>query len=334
MLYESLRYLQGRQASTAAGTTPWTDPQQASCQRQVVMTLGDAGSAPDRYVPGNIPASNASERARGVDAYATPPLDVMAWTRAVGALESDGAGGNPQPLPALAALDRLDHGQVGASFYAAGLAYWSHRHALRAGGAPVEHFAGDLQVKAATSPTPLLLAAKYGGFVDENGDGNPFRATAGDAYAEWSVDGRWPSHYLPGGDPQALVALLRAAVIQAGRATVATTMAGPSLMALANDAEQAYWFQLQMNLADGAMRLSRDAFRLGADGGVVVGKPVWQIGGAVQNRPVHTLDAQGALMPLVWDRLDKEQRRAFDPHGDGQGPARQIGRASCRERVF
>lgn len=322
LLYESLRYLQGRQASAAAATTSWTDPQQASCQRQVVMTLGDAGAALDRYVPGHIPAGNTAERARGVDAYTTPPLDVMAWTRAAGVLESDGTQGNPQPLPALAALDRLDHGPHGASFYAAGLAYWSHRHALRAGGVPVEHFAGDVQVTAATSPSPLLLAAKYGGFVDENGDGNPFRATAGDTHAEWSVDGRWPSHYFPGGDPQALIALLRAAFVQAGRATVAPAIAGPSLMALANGAEPAYWYQSQIYLADGAMRLSRDAFRLGADGGVVAGKPVWRIGGTVPSRPVHTLDAQGGLMPLAWDRLSAEQRRAFDPRGDGQGPAR------------
>ncbi|WP_308922366.1 PilC/PilY family type IV pilus protein [Janthinobacterium sp. J1-1] len=327
LLYESLRYLQGRQASAAAGTTSWTDPQQASCQRQVVMTLGDAGAVLDRYVPGHIPAANSSERARGVDAYVTPPLDVMAWTRAVGALESDGAGGNPQPLPGLAALDRLDHGVHGGSFYAAGLAYWSHRHALRLGGGPVDHYAGELLAMAAKgegyiSPSPLLLAAKYGGFVDENGDGNPFRAMAGDFYAEWSVDGRWPSHYLPGGDPQALIALLRAAFVQAGRATEAATIAGPSLMALANGAEQAYWFQSQINLADGAMRVSRNAFHLGADGGVVAGKPVWQIGGRVPNRPIHTLDAQGGLTPLAWDRLDTEQRRMFDPRGDGLGPAR------------
>ncbi|MGK5027753.1 pilus assembly protein [Janthinobacterium sp. RB2R34] len=329
LLYESLRYLQGRQASAAvaAMATSWTDPLQASCQRQVVITLGDAGASQDRYVPGHVPATNSAGRARGVDAYTTPALDVMAWTRAVGVLESDGAGGNPQPLPALAALDRQDHGEHGGSFYAAGLAYWSHRHALRPGGLPVDHYAGELLATAARPddakyPSPLLLAAKYGGFVDENGDGNPFRAMAGDYRAEWSVDGRWPSHYFPGGDPTALIALLRAAFVEADRATVAATIAGPSLMALANGAEQAYWFQSQINLADGAMRVSRDAFRLGADGAVVAGKPVWQIVGAAPGPSVHTLDAQGGLTPLAWDRLSAEQRRAFDPHGDGQGPAR------------
>ncbi|OYO25717.1 pilus assembly protein [Janthinobacterium sp. PC23-8] len=329
LLYESLRYLQGRQASSvAAAPASWRDPRQASCQRQVVITLGDAGAAQDRYVPGHIPAANSGERARGVDAYATPPFDVMAWTRAVGVLESDATQGNPQPLPALAALERLEHGRHGASFYAAGLAYWSHRQTLRAGGEPVEHYAGDLHAMtaspdAATLPSPLLLAAKYGGFADDNGDGNPFRATAGDAYFEWSVDGRWPARYLPGNDPPALIALLRAAVRQARRATVAATIAGPSLMALASGAEQAYLFQSRINLADGAMRVSRDAVRLGVDGDVAAGKPVWQIsGGSVSNRPVHTLDAQGALMPLAWDRLDKEQRRAFDLHDDGQGAVR------------
>ena len=328
LLYESLRYLQGRQASTVAGSASWSDPRQASCQRQVVLTLGDAGAAPDRYVPGHVPAPDSGERARGADAYATPPFDVTAWTRAVGALESDGAQGNPQPLPALAALDRLNYGQHGASYYAAGLAYWSHRQALRAGGLPVEHYAGNLSAMASRPdvpalPTPLLLAAKYGGFADENGDGNPFRASTGDAYLEWSVDGRWPGHYLPGNDPPALIALLRAAVRQAGRATVAASIAGPSLMALASGAEQAYWFRSQINLADGVMRVARDAFQLGADGGVLAGKAVWRLDGEAVPKPaVHTLDAQGALMPLAWDRLDTQQRSAFDPDGDGQGPAR------------
>ena len=299
LLYESLRYLQGRQASVAG--TSWRDPQQASCQRQVVVTLGDAGASADRQVPGNT-VPDAGGGARAADSFTTPPLDVMAWTRAVGMLESDGDRGNPQPLPALAALDRLDYGRDDASFYAAGLAYWSHRQALRAGSGRVVHHAGDLMATApqADAITPLRLAAKYGGFLDENGDGNPFYSITGNAYAEWSRNQDLPAHYFPAGDPPALIAGLRAAVQQADRATIAPALAGPSLLALARNGEDAYWFDAQLQLGEGAMRLSRHAFRIGADGGVIAGKALWQVDNALRERPVYTLGAQGALIALPW----------------------------------
>ena len=358
LLYESLRYLQGRQASAPVPpatappaiddglpvVTAWSDPQTASCQRHTIVSLGDAGMAGDRYVPGNVPVAPASngDLARAADVFASPPFDAMAWTHAVGSLESGGTPGNPAPRPDLAALELLSDGSGGASYHAAGLAYWSHVQPLRPGGkndgvATVEHYAGDLRqgdpagVPAATpASTPLLLAAKYGGFIDANGDANPFKSATGSALEEWSVDGRWPAHYLPGSDPAALIAGLRAAFAAADKATLPTTIAGPALMALASGTEQAYWFQTQLRLADGSMSLSRAAFAVGADGALLPGKPWWRSGGQDKPvpdgtpaalRPVYTLDAKGALMPLAWTRLDAELRSAFDG-GDGQGEVR------------
>ena len=354
LLYESLRYLQGRQASTAVPpataapaiddglpvVTYWSDPQSASCQRHIVVSLGDAGMAGDRYVPGNVPATPASngDRARAADGFAPPPFDAMAWTHAVGSLESSGAQGNPAPRTELAALELLADGAGGASYHAAGLAYWSHVQALRPGArndgvAKVEHYAGDLRQGdpagvSAVMPasTPLLLVAKYGGFLDANGDANPYKSATGNALEEWSVDGRWPSHYLPGSDPAALIAGLRAAFAAADMGSLPATLAGPALMALASGTEEAYWFQTQMRLADGSMSLSRTAFAGGADGALLPGKPGWRVGGReklvpdgtpVSLRPVYTLDARGSLMPLAWNRLDAEQRGAFEG-GDGQ----------------
>jgi len=210
---------------------------------------------------------------------------------------------------------------------------------LRPGGkndgmAKVEHYAGDLRrgdpagVPGSTpATTPLLLAAKYGGFLDANGDANPFKSATGSALEEWSVDGRWPAHYLPGSDPAALIAGLRAAFAAADKATLPAALAGPALMALASGTEEAYWFQTQLRLADGSMSLSRAAFAVGADGALLPGKPWWRAGAQdkpvldgtpASLRPVYTLDAKGALMPLAWTRLDAEQRGAFDG-GDGQG---------------
>ena len=358
LLYESLRYLQGRQASAVVPpvTAPpaiddglpvviaWSDPQTASCQRHSIVTLGDAGMAVDRYVPGNVPLTPASngDRARAADGFASPPFDAMAWTHAVGSLESGGAQGNPAPRPELAALEWLAEGAGGASYHAAGLAYWSHVQTLRPGSkndgvARVEHYAGDLRQgdpageSAATSAaTPLSLVAKYGGFLDANGDANPFKSMSGSALEEWSPDGRWPAHYLPGSDPAALIGGLRAAFAAADKGTLSATLAGPALMALASGTEEAYWFQTRMRLADGGMTLSRTAFALGADGTLLPGKPSWTAGGQDKSvpdgapaplRPVYTLDPQGTLMPLAWARLDGEQRGAFDG-GDGQGEAR------------
>ncbi|MDZ5636886.1 pilus assembly protein [Janthinobacterium sp. GMG1] len=358
LLYESLRYLQGRQASPVVPpatappaiddglpvVTQWSDPQTASCQRHIAVSLGDAGMAGDRYVPGNVPHTPASsgDRARAADGFAPPPFDAMAWTHAVGSLESGGTPGNPAPRPDLAALEWLADGVGGASYHAAGLAYWSHVQALRPGAkndglAKVEHYAGDLRQgdpagESATTPaaTPLLLAAKYGGFLDGNGDANPFKSATGSALSEWSVDGRWPAHYLPGSDPAALIAGLRAAFAVADKATLPATLAGPALMALASGTEEAYWFQTQMRLADGSMTLLRTAFAVGADGALLPGKPSWTAGGQEKPvpdgtpaalHPVYTLDAKGALMPLAWTRLDAEQRSAFDG-GDGRGEVR------------
>ncbi|PKB24375.1 pilus assembly protein [Janthinobacterium sp. 64] len=358
LLYESLRYLQGRQASAVVPpatappaidgglpvVTAWSDPQTASCQRHIVVSLGDAGMAGDRYVPGNVPVAPASngDRARAADGFVPPPFDAMAWTHAVGSLESGGTPGNPAPRPDLAALEWLSDGVGGASYHAAGLAYWSHVQPLRPGGkndglTKVEHYAGDLRQgdpagESATTPaaTPLLLAAKYGGFLDANGDANPFKSATGSAFDEWSVDGRWPAHYLPGSDPAALIAGLRAAFAAADKATLPATLAGPALMALASGTEEAYWFQTQLRLADGGMSLSRTAFAVGVDGTLLPGKPSWTAGGQEKSvpdgtpaslRPVYTPDAKGALMPLAWTRLAAEQRGAFDG-ADGRGEAR------------
>ena len=351
LLYESLRYLQGRQASPVVppATAPpamdeglpvvtlWSDPQAASCQRQVVVSLGDAGLAGDRYVPGNVPVRPApgggNDRARAVDGFAPPPLDAMAWTRAVGKLESDGGQGNPAPLPALAGLELLAEATGGASYHAAGLAYWSHVQALRPGrstGAPtVDHYAGDLrQGDPAAGPdvTPLLLAAKYGGFQDANGDANPFRSATGSALAEWSMDGRRPAHYLPGSDPPALVAGLRAAFAAADQGTDPLALPGPALVALASGTEEAYWFHTQLRLADGGMSLSRSGLAVGGEGGLAIGKTWWQTGevaaaAPVALRPVYTPGAGGALVPLAWQALSAAQRVAFDG-GDGQGERR------------
>ncbi|MFZ4876896.1 pilus assembly protein [Janthinobacterium sp. Mn2066] len=312
LLYESLRYLQGRQASAAMAQvaddgwpviTNWNDPQVASCQRHIVISLGDAGMTADRYVPGNLPNSGADpgDRARGVDGFVAPPLDVMAWTRAVGALEMQ-RGSN------LAGLEWMRDGMGGASFHAAGLAYWSHVSALRPGGSvgSLTHYAGELlpanHVAAAT--TPLVLAARHG--ADRDSD----------------VDSGLPSHYLSGSDPVALIAGVRAAFLAADHGVPSTAVAGPSLMALASGAEGAYLFQSQMQLSDGSMTLSRLPFTVGADGAVIAGKPLWVAGQAA--RPVFTPAASGALIPLSWPRLDAGQRSIFDGEDsqDGLGDAR------------
>jgi len=356
ILYESLRYLQGRQPS-AANTlhndglplqANWSDPQQAACQRHAVLTLADAGMAPDWFVPGNVPgttagAAGAGSRARGADAYTAPPFDVMAWTGAVGKLESAGAAA--APAAAANGLERQFYGPHGASYYAAGLAYWSHVRPIRplavndnAAGAAilsaVAHTTADLQPANSTMPgdlpvTPLLLAARYGGDGDAASNGRPFSAPGDAASAalasSWRSASRLPHHYLPGNNPAALIAGLHELVLATDRATLVPALPGPSLLALADGVEEAYWFDTRMRLDDGSMQLARASFALGTDGSVTPGKVWWRSGGVLPEtkaggagagasgtlRPVHTPDGQGGLLVLDWPRLSAQQRSWF-----------------------
>lgn len=235
LYYESIRYLQGRQPTPSAVSgitaafkdgfpayTTWTDPVLASCQRNYVLAIADINTHWDRFVPGNT--RTYTDSARAVESFDN--FDVMEWTRKVGDLESQTAGGNPNRDTALANLQTLDTGSGDhGTYYMAGTAYWAATSAFRPNmpNLRVTTFSidvdegGDGTVTTAKRRSQLYLAAKYGGFNDRNNDGNPFRTYAADGRtvvtnnSEWedAPGSRVPSNWFLAGQPAKMIAAIR-----------------------------------------------------------------------------------------------------------------------------
>lgn len=221
--YEGLRYIMGldptpsfsssvntyqemdgfpvyNQASSAAGTFSWIDPITTAnaCQANYALYVGDQFAHEDNYLPGSPtaspPVTSCTTECADFQFYpattppATPSLTLMqadTWTNTVGSLEGLGNIGNSTRS------GRND------GFWIAGLAYWANMNDVRPtipGNQSVTTFVVDTQEYYATVPlrqaNQLWLAAKYGGFDDLNGDGDPNDGAANKdtANAEWTSD--------------------------------------------------------------------------------------------------------------------------------------------------
>ena len=284
LYYEGIRYLQGKMPTAEAtqGMTEamkdgfpvydkWTDPIIASCQKNYILTIADVNTHWDRYIPGNNrttygAGSPAYDKARAVEpaeAGKTPALDVTTWTQKVGAMESDPGGTYTNPLKnsSLTNLDTRDSGAGGhGTYYMAGLAYWANVNDIRKDKpVRVKTFAIDVDeggnglidgnirtIKPRDSQ--LYLAAKYGGFNDTNGDGNPFITLSTDgstqitsSTTEWSSDGSVPSNYFLAGQPRELIKSIRKVFAAVGAAS--GSLSGVSLSTSRLTADGAFVYQ-------------------------------------------------------------------------------------------
>jgi type IV pilus assembly protein PilY1 len=249
LYYEGIRYLQGKAPTPEAMDgmqeamlegfpviASNVDPVVTACQKNYLISFGDANTHWDRYLPGNGRTSfngmqPAYDPVRPVESAVqgkTPMLDVKPWTEKVGKMEADSTGlyNNPFPHPRLTDLHMLDTGADGhGSYYIAGLAYWANTQDIRhdkpvrvrtlvvdfddGGNGSLD--GGSRAFKPRESQ--LFLAAKYGGFRDANQDGNPFVSYADDGKAlsrfsvdEWDAAGSGaPETYVLGGDPLQLI---------------------------------------------------------------------------------------------------------------------------------
>ncbi|MET3134632.1 type IV pilus assembly protein PilY1 [Oxalobacteraceae bacterium GrIS 1.11] len=329
MYYEALRYLQGRQPSAGAASfsvddgmpvfKAWSDPLLAACQRNLIVTIGNANTAGDRYVPGNT-RGDYLDAARPVDTFVRQaPLNVMDWTGRVGKMEADAAYGNRAPRVGLRDLATQDTGQAGrGTYYVAGLAYWAHTNAIRADRpVRVDNAVLDLDwggngALADSNPraikprnSQLYLTAKYGGFDDINRDGNPFRG---------ADEGSDPAHYFLGGDPVALIgavrAMLGAASAPPGR------LPGMSALALPAPGADAFLFQADFAPAERSGGLSRFAVSIDGDGQLSIGKRLWEAGAllsaSASQRHIYTVGGAGATIPFEWSKLTAMQRGLLD----------------------
>lgn len=366
LYYEGMRYLQGRQPSPGnpggavsfddgAIVTPWREASTNACQRQIVLTIGNANPIDDRYVPGNGGGAQP-DAVRPSDAFGATRLDTTGWTRRIGDSEADPSGsfGNPARRPGLAGLESQQTGEGGrGSYYAAGLAYWAHVNPIRPDKTfMLENIVIDLDASAdgngdaRARDSVLYLAAKYGGFHDRNHDGTLFRsALPGAAEAapddvEWTGGGVDPANYFRASDPAALLAALRDAFDTAAAGLAPGRMTTQIVMAAPDPGVETYLFQSESDLTDAAGSLSRHAVTFDAQGGARIGKRLWDaarlldgdsgIGAALAPMPapaarrLYTFDNDGApaTVPLEWARLSAAQRALLDlaPAGDGVAP--------------
>ena len=250
MYYESIRYLQhhpnGPTPEAISGLpntayadnypvyTNWgksvaDDPMINACQRNYVFLIGDINTHEDHYVPGNA-KTGEGDPARAADTYSG--FNVRDWTNRVGALETNQpAAGNSNPLVNDAShnytlLGDLDHATSHwASYYLAGIAYWAHTYGFRPDmpSARVTTYVIDVNengngtVGQTQRQSQFFLAAKYGGFNDVNGDGNPFKTfdkdgtTVVNNNTEWesSAGSNTPYNWFLGGQPDTMITAIK-----------------------------------------------------------------------------------------------------------------------------
>lgn len=169
-----------------------------SCLRNSILSIADVFTHADHSVPGNT-RSQTGDFTRGAES--NPTLDATAWTKVVGGFESNTsvsyvdargrtqttAGKQPAGNTMYSGLANLDTQQTGAgngSYHMAGLAYFANTQPFNEAypKARVRTFAIDVNENRSSDSVSfrrqrqLYLAAKYGGFDDNNTDksGNPF----------------------------------------------------------------------------------------------------------------------------------------------------------------
>ena len=222
--------------------TAWEDPIQYSCQKNFIVGINDAYPWMDKKLPGTHFTSGTYRGVSlaagdyGEPSNPDPDIDVTALTNEVGALEglngtqmrmrctSDPAESceddNSSPwdleawknVPALGeAFGPWNGGVKQNSYYVAGLAYYANTRDIRPdleGKQTVTTYMIDTQEYHADplvgSANMLWLAGKYGGFEDQNGNGQP------DLVEEWDRDGDGePDNYVLANQPTKLVAGLK-----------------------------------------------------------------------------------------------------------------------------
>ena len=264
MYYEAIRYYQNLGPTPAAAdpapsaslsdatkdhfplTTSWVDPILSTCSANYIISLSDANTWDDTYLPGysGSPSPNYRPSSRAIEGG----LDAYAWTQKIGVLESSTSSLTPDDVrPGLSGLENRHTGAGTASYLAAGAAYWANTNDIRAG-LPGKQTIKTISFDVAepsidVHDRQLYLMGKYGGFnntKDRAVDGtqqNPFWAAdpaspSGPAIrsnSEWedSAGSGFPSNYLLASDPQKLINGLRAAFARISSAT--GTLSGASL---------------------------------------------------------------------------------------------------------
>ncbi|HEV2609430.1 MAG TPA: PilC/PilY family type IV pilus protein [Noviherbaspirillum sp.] len=365
LFYEGLHYLQGKEptAESAVGITSTMkdgfpviqnspDPVIASCQQNYMLTVADVNTHWDRFIPGNQRTTygsgqDAFDSARPAErevAGKTPALDVRTWTRRVGDLENHAS--NPAPNPLLTNLDNRDTGASGhGTYYMAGLAYWANTNDIRLDKpVRVKTFAIDVdeggngQIDGNTRSlkprdSQLYLAAKYGGFDDRNGDGNPFvtfapngKSVISGSNAEWDNDGNGvPDTYFLAGQPKEMIAAVKRVFNKIGQAS--GNISGVAATGGRMSTDGIFVYQPGFESSTWAGSLKKLALKPGAGGNIdIASTPDWDAGELLSGFDLPANDVRkiftaqinsGALRTIEfkWDQLSGRQKEllSIDP---------------------
>ncbi|WP_247310741.1 pilus assembly protein [Ralstonia pseudosolanacearum] len=375
LFYESVRYLQYKQGPTPeairglpnttysdnfpvytawGGNDPNSDPLLNGCQRNYVFVIGDINTHQDHYIPGNM-ITNMGDPMRPVSSYDN--FDVMQWTNKVGALETNNPpAGNSNPLSKSFTNLASRPTANSASYYMAGVAYWAHTYGFRPDmpDARVTTFVidvneyGDGTIGDTQRQSQFFLAAKYGGFIDSNGDSNPFQAKGQDgsnvaSNSEWEASptgSNVPYNWFLAGQPDAMISSIKKIFTQItsyagtlagvalsnGRITTTTSTSGGTFVYTPG-------FDQQWNGRLAAYPLILNGTTIGTSS-----TPTWEAGSllttAMQqangptNRAVYTLKSDTLTgTPFNWTGISSAQQKLLSTNpdrgtADSNGPAR------------
>lgn len=266
--------------------TTWTDPHPAvtgmtdySCVRNNIVAIGDVNTHNDKYYPGNT-RTDSNDTTRTASDAANEP-DFMWWTKVVGAFEAnhtevsyvDGKGvtravSNHNPAnTARWGMENQNIGADHASYYMAGAAYWANTHDIRGAnwsdtdkrrlGMRVTTYVLDVNEygqqtsQSVHKQNQFFLAAKYGGFKDASGTGNPYLAadmsSTNENWESASIPGDAKNYFLSSSARGVLDALDN---IFANIAKEANSIAGGAISTQRLTSVGGYIFQAQFDPAD------------------------------------------------------------------------------------
>ncbi len=200
LYYTAIRYFKGlgsvasyssyTSANSEATRTQWADgfpvisnwtgldPITYSCQKNIILGIGDTNSHKDKNLPSAETTSSVQEPTKPAEVVADTSVDVVAATRRVQTIENNDTAGID--LKVLA--DQFTGNNNSA--YMVGLAYDSHTKDLRptmSGKQTLSTYWVDVRENAdlkGKATNQYWLAAKYGGFNVPTDYGDPYTRTA------------------------------------------------------------------------------------------------------------------------------------------------------------
>ena len=330
--------------------TAWKDPILYSCQQNFIVGINDAYPWMDKRLPGTFFTSSTYHGATlsgndyGEPTNADPDIDVTALTNEVGALEglngsrmrmrctsdpadsctdNDSSDWNLEAwkiVPALGeAFGPWNGGVKQNSYYVAGLAYYANTEDIRSdfeGKQSITTYMIDTQEYHSSplvgSANMLWLAGKYGGFEDQNGNGQP------DLTEEWDKDGDGqPDNYVLANQPAKLVAGLKSSFTDIYRrlSSIASVAANSTEL---NTGTRIY----QARFNSGNWQGDLISYKVDPDGSV--GDVVWKATDHLptpSNRRIFSWNPDSSStskgIEFVWSDLSTAQQDALNHSSDG-----------------